>query len=502
MHPSPAPPSPADLFIALLKRLEADPDATRRAAERHEADPPAVRRPARHLDLLLREAGTAGLLAWIRQEQDGLPEVERVLLAAQAIDRWYAPFAAVHDPAGPPAPDHLLVRRRFNRHGRLNGDPADGQLIVRHGYLGRRMAVGEAAEPGEFDAADLFRTLFLVPPRVPAGTAHDDSCRRMIDVRFTRRREPADRNPFDPDWAPAVAVVPLAQAEEDIAIRQFRRDGTDWYDPVPRDLGARAAGAIRALAGDGATFVIFPEVALHPDALGAVKQALRAQAVDGPIRYVLAGTRQPAPDGGKPFNRAVLLDRTGAEVVVQTKLHCWDLDSDQCRSYDLRSPDGRVLGGVNEFIAPGGRLELVELPNLGRLAVMICEDLDRSQPGDWLRRSMLLDWVVTPVLDSGLTTGRWQAREGAATSQSGSCRVVVANSMTFSHRFNRAARGGGHDRDVIADCGVALFFQPRRSQQGRPRVRLLTLPLDAPDGSRVCARWQPADWDELPEPKP
>ncbi|NUB12491.1 hypothetical protein GAY28_07085 [Azospirillum brasilense] len=250
-------------------------------------------------------------------------------------------------------------------------------------------------------------------------------------------------------------------------------------------------------AAAGAALIVFPEVTADPATLGSIQTAVRRQAVDGPIRYVLVGVRQDGEGDAKPRSTAVLLDRTGAEIFRQTKLHCWDLDADQCRSYDVRGPDGRPLDAAKEFIAPGDGVTIVELPNMGRLAVMICEDLGREQPAAWLCRAKLLDWIVTPVMDAGLTEGRWQAQAGDGSSRAGSCRVVVANSMAVSHRFNRVCDAGGEEDKRITDCGVALFFQPRADPAQCSRIRRLSLPIDAPDPGYVAARWEPQTWPEL-----
>lgn len=493
----------ADLFITLLRTLEQNPKDAQAVAERHEAAPERVERHARALMALLDTDTPATSLAdWVLSCGD-LPPIERSLLAAQAIDVWYEPLAAHHHPQGTTSGSHVAARRRYNRYGRFNTDAADGQVILRAGLLGRAMNIRETTPPAPFDIADLFQTLLLVPPSLPVGPRHDEKSDRRVAIAYRRVAEITDHNPIDPGWTPVLGVVPLAVAEEDIAIRHFPRDGEDWYDPIPRDLGRAAAEAIDALAERGANIVLFPEMSVHPDTLEAIKAAVRRHAVDGPIRYVLAGLKEDVGKargaGSEPFNRVVVLDRTGAEIGAQTKLHCWDLDAEQCRSYDLRRQDGRPLDGAKEFIAPGDRFTILELPGMGRLAVAICEDLGRSQPSAWIGHGMMVDWLVSPVMDGGLTTERWQAREGAASSRAGYCRVVVANSMALSHRFNRVCRAKGENDTIIRDCGVALLFQPRASQDSAPHVRLLTLDLDRPAPGYVCARWEPDRWPQLTE---
>lgn len=494
---------PADLFMALWRRLLERHDEVRILARGLEADHARAGRLAGDAAAHLRE-GAAVLERWVGAGAD----LERVLAAAQAIDGWFAPLASRYDVQADdtlPA-ERLEARRRLTRDGRFNADPADGQLILRPGLLARAMNIRETAPPGadpdSFDPVDLFSALLAVPPDLTIEAERDGDPDRRIAVHYRRIAAVSDQDPADPDWTPVVGVVPLAEAEHDLAIRQFCRDGEDWYDPSPRDLGSRAADAIAGLAERGANLVLFPEVSVNADTLDAIRRALRAQAVDGPIRYALVGVKEEATNGGRPHNRALLLDRCGTVIGSQTKLHCWDLDSAQCRSYDLRDRNGRLLDCAREDIETGDRFTLFELPDLGRLAVAICEDLGRSEPSAWIASGMMVDWLVTPVMDSGLTTERWQAKEGGASSRAGYCRVIVANSMALSHRFNRYCRSIGEEDRAIEECGVALLFQPRASQAGAPRIRCLTLPLADPSPGYVCTGWTPGRWPALPDPEP
>lgn len=494
---------PADLFMALWRLLEERRNEVRVLALGLEADHARAGRLAGEAAAHLRE-GAAALERWVG---DG-PDLDRVLAGAQAIDGWFAPLASRFDfrTADDPLPaERLEARRRLNRDGRFNADPADGQLILRPGLLARAMNIRETAPPGAdpdaFDQVNLFAALLAVPPGLTIEAERDGDPDRHIAVRYRCIAAVSDQDPADPAWTPVIGVVPLAEAEDDLSIHQFRRDGEDWYDPTPRDVSRRAADAIAGLAEQGATFVLFPEVSAGAGTLDAIRQALRAQAVDGPIRYALVGVKEEAETGGRPHNRALLLDRCGTVIGSQTKLHCWDLDSNQCRSYDLRDRNGRLLDCAREDIETGDCFTLFELPDLGRLAVAICEDLGRSEPSAWIASGMMVDWLVTPVMDSGLTTERWQAKEGGASSRAGYCRVIVANSMALSHRFNRYCRANGEEDKLIADCGVALLFQPRASQAGAPRIACLTLPLADPAPGYVCAGWTPARWPALPDPE-
>ena len=287
---------PADLFMSLWRRLQERRDEIRALARTLEADHARAGRLADKAAERLR-AEVRALEEWAGSELD------RTLAAAQAIDAWFAPLASRYDiRSDDPLPvERLEARRRLNRDGRFNADAADGQLILRPGLLARAMNIRETAppdalspdaDPETFDPVDLFTNLLVVPPSLTIEAEREGDPERRIAVEYRRIAAVSDQDPSDPSWTPIVGVVPLAEAEDDLAIRRFRRDGEDWYDPAPRALGRRAADAIAGLAEQGANFVLFPEVSVHSDSLAAIQQALRAQAVNGPIRYALLGVKE------------------------------------------------------------------------------------------------------------------------------------------------------------------------------------------------------------------
>lgn len=191
---------PADLFMALWRRLQEHRDEVRILARRLEADHARAARLAGEAAGQLRQ-GAAALEAWVGDGTD----LERVLAAAQAIDGWFAPLASRHDLRASddllPA-DRLEARRRLNRDGRFNADPADGQLILRPGLLARAMNIRETAPPGAdpdaFDPVDLFSTLLVVPPDLTIEAERDGDPDRRIAVEYRRIAAVSDQDPADP----------------------------------------------------------------------------------------------------------------------------------------------------------------------------------------------------------------------------------------------------------------------------------------------------------------
>ncbi|MBX6767827.1 MAG: hypothetical protein IRY90_11860, partial [Actinomadura rubrobrunea] len=145
-----------------------------------------------------------------------------------------------------------------------------------------------------------------------------------------------------------------------------------------------------------------------------------------PLRYLMVGSG-PLGTTEPPPNRAVLLDRwTGRELLVQDKLSGFTLDARQMREWRL--PHAPDEGVAEEYITPGATVRLLDC-SLGRLAVMICEDLSRSIIWDRELRACGVSHLFVPIFSKPILPFRWE-QQGAERQVAllGSW-VTVANSL-------------------------------------------------------------------------
>ncbi|MEI9850332.1 MAG: nitrilase-related carbon-nitrogen hydrolase [Sphingomonas sp.] len=393
-------------------------------------------------------------------------------MVAQEIDLWHAD-AGPFQPGGPGVGfAHERAYLQLEKNGRFNLQPQLGQVIPRLASGSRRLDPDYAAafEPGTEATKPLygiFKSIIVIPTHI-AATEPDDCAivgRREValDYRIVRAihmgkapavvpaGQPSEQKPF------IVGFAPLGQARDDIAIEDLIEDSLRWYDAQPIDLGARAAQAVEALCKAGANVIIFPEATMHASAHASLRAAIAEFGYRSQLRLVIAGSTPRDNRGGKPFNEAILYDARGAEIGRQSKLHRWNLDEGQRRPLGL-APDMPADQKLFERITPGDSVTIFEMPGLGRLVVMICEDLSRSEPGAFLRSNLMLDWVFTPILDKSIESWRWMAQEfGKRAAQTGRCRVAVGNSLSLTHR--------------LIEAGI--------------------LPRETPCGAAVCIDWVP-----------
>jgi predicted amidohydrolase len=148
-----------------------------------------------------------------------------------------------------------------------------------------------------------------------------------------------------------------------VAACQIRVDIDD-----PDRTRQAALTAVRQAAGAGADVVVLPELALTGSAFAGRDEALqRAEAPDGPTGMSMSGLAaelgvvlvvgfcERGTDGAGPYNSALLIDR-GEILAVYRKTHLW--------------------GTEKLIFEPGSELAPVVTTSAGRVAVMICYDLE------------------------------------------------------------------------------------------------------------------------------
>ena len=418
-------------------------------------------------------------------------DLARLVLVAQAIDNWHAPLA---DPTAtavgmPEGMDD--VKAHYNVTSRLNGTAGIGQVILRRPLWGRWSSSTDPV-PDADGIGGLFETLLVLPAAVQAS--HPDNALEPITLRATfnlSRNRDSRALPTGVPWK--VGFAPIAQEKTDIHFAIIPDTTHDWYDAQVTDLGPRIDEVIKELCSAGCHVIALPEMVLNPSMEQALKSAVRKYGAGSDLCLVLAGTtRTPSKiKGGMPSNRCVVIDHVGRTIVEQRKMSRWNLDENLCSRYDFTLAKGTVL---KEYIEPGTELCIVERQGLGRLGVLVCEDLSRTEPGRWLRKHLLLDLQFTPVMDSDMRGNRWEKNQGKMSSTDGGCRVIVSNSIPFTHRQNASNAASGASSYVVDACGIGLMID-----RDGPDVKALDVVVSLGDTGHCTAivEWDPRSWSTI-----
>ncbi|TMR04257.1 hypothetical protein ETD83_08770 [Actinomadura soli] len=399
------PAEPADLFVLLYDSI-ADGVFQDWTATRWYADE-RVRRRAGEIaetvldDGVLDPAETAEIIA-ARGDRGRFT----IMLGLDIALAHASPFGPYH---GAPALAAVLVN--YLTEGKLNGHGTTGALLPRCAFPGRPRGLRAKAE---------FFGVHRVPPQVWDKIDH-----RVL---------PAVNDPhFSRDESVAVGCAPVLETFDDVDIEFEQRHGMTVYRLRPMDssgIRSRVKAIVRRLDESGAQLAVMPEASLSDSLLELWKEvAFDTAGRDRdrrPLRFLLLGSG-PLGREDPPPNRAVLLDRwTGQELLVQDKLSGFTLDAGQMRLWRL--PDAPPSGTAVEYARPGTRIRLLD-SSLGRLAVLICEDLGRSSGWERELESCGVSHLLVPIFSKPILEHRWED-QGAERQVTGlGTWVTVSNSL-------------------------------------------------------------------------
>ncbi len=404
--PAPAHPAdPADLFIRLYDALPDHRFQGWQATDWHRD--PAVRRRADEIcETVLALGRLDPDLTEEIIEADGDRGRFAILLGLDAALAYASPYSPYHDA---PALSGVLIQ--YLTEGRLNSDERDGALLPRCAFPGRPLGRRTKAE---------FFGVHRVPPA--EWERIDHSVLPAVNDAHFNRDEPV-----------TIGCAPVLETFDDVEIGFEHRYDMTLYRLRPVDSDAvrkRIRTIVRRLDEAGARIAVMPEIALSDGLLEHWKEVAYDTAGrdrdQHPLRYIMLGSGPLGP-GDPPPNRAVLIDRwTGEELLVQDKLSGFTLDQDQMRLWRL--PGAPESGTADEHIQPGTRVSVLDMA-LGRLAVLICEDLTRSI--GWERELLAcgVSHLLVPIFSKPILRYRWEQQGAERQIATLGSWVTVANSL-------------------------------------------------------------------------
>jgi hypothetical protein len=393
--------------------------------------------------------------ARLSEDKDVRAETERVtraVLATGEVDAqmWDLPADSSHDSvafarligldnvlrhvhpksvAPPPRSLRRLAARQIST-GRFNSDEKDGLLLPR--------LVGYGAPPHRPHKHESFSVIRIAP-------------QSLDKVEFTSIPNvhlPTLRR----DDQLTVACLPFLNSADDIMFATEARFGIVRYQLAPSsspDLIERIDPAIESLDQSGAVIGLLPEGALSGALLDVWKKRLRATSGRrSNLAIVIVGSG-PVTDGKPPPNRAVALTRHGQELWSQDKLCDFTLVSAATKQWGFADIHGQ---NAFEDITRGEKLVVVET-NAGRFAILICEDLQRSDTRHVVPRDFGVTHIFSPVFDAPLDEKRWERFAAERHLQWGGSRVAVSNSRVVGNPH-------GTDDAILTSIGVVPKSEP------------------------------------------
>ena len=140
-----------------------------------------------------------------------------------------------------------------------------------------------------------------------------------------------------------------------------------------------------------------------------------------------------------------------------------------------------------EDIAAARTLTVCDLPNAGRIIVMICEDFEQLAPTGILAEATKPDWIFAPVLDVSLDLGRWPHQRCMEIGRRSLSRIVVTSSTTLSVRRDGKKALADMEPDKV---GFGILYD---GHQGR-RVKRVVPDLTCVSPQVVFLDWDSSAW--------
>jgi predicted amidohydrolase len=254
----------------------------------------------------------------------------------------------------------------------------------------------------------------------------------------------------------------------------------------------RISSVLNLLDESGTMVGVVPELCLSDQVLAWWREAIAGNPGprDGKLRWIFVGTG-PIGDGDPPPNAGFLLDRlTGETLMRQDKLFPFHLKSAQIETWGLEDRLG--ADGALEDITRGRSVTVAESV-LGRLCVLICEDLARTIELGPSLRDHGFSLAICPVFSKPIQPFHWEHNKAKDYADRVGTQVIVANSRAVGCNqgevsFGTALAHSPHETDIgqTSNCEEVVLF--RISDEAAIR-------LTEPPGLRDSDR---DDYDESP----
>jgi predicted amidohydrolase len=437
-----------DLFALLCDEIEPHLQTIVSSAwsmQRYEEEE-ALQRALREGTTTAASWAVLGYLQGGRAPSGGSPQIP----AKDVLQRKFLVARCIDDVLGDLRPGYRVrklspqlkpIREHFVRHGYYHRGAA-GLVIPRGPLSPFAAAAPDPSEPRPVQSGDRLDQLFRHALRVPAAEQHAAAYEVVFERLPARDDFPSDLDPR----ALRFAVVPWGEGPDAVVFRSLLMNGEPRLDcSVPAEpadaLRDRARALVERLDAERVAVALLPELVLSPAAIDAIRaelKALRAAGTDSALRMVIAGSclSEAVHETSKlSFNECVVLGARGQVLWRQRKLNHYAMATKRMTDYGLGAHVVPAHEGVDhKEHTQTCRVVQVRDGRLGRMLVLICEDLAQPRPGDRVLEAYRPDWVFSPVLDGEIEAGRWIHRAAWPNAARFGVNGLVATSLVLPAR--------------------------------------------------------------------
>lgn len=260
--------------------------------------------------------------------------------------------------------------------------------------------------------------------------------------------------PYLPDGKVRVAFCPLVTDPTEIGMKALPDSRFSVTVDGKEALEAKCINILNAMR-ESVDLLVFPELVLTRDIVDRLQSELERLRSNGArLQVIVAGTHLNC-SVNPPHNTAAILLPVRWKGWRQNKMHRYRMSAGEQKEYGF--PFGQPAEDREEDISIDRRLVVCDC-GLGRVAVLICEDLARSGPGRAAAVEYGVSLLIVPTLDGPTFLPRsggpwhlekWSARYARDLQDEGVDTVII-NSPT--HQFRVPG-----DFEAPRPVGFAMF---------------------------------------------
>lgn len=294
--------------------------------------------------------------------------------------------------------------------------------------------------------------------------------------------------------ASLIGIAPIAEDKDDLEFVSTAQGAHPFLDAKPAsvvDLGQRLINAVVTLLDQDTKIIVLPELISSSNAVSELVKVLKRRPPSLSSTLIVCGSglsTEKCSTTGKPYNEAIVLDERGEVLFSQHKVHLFNMNAERMK--ECLIPFATGCDGRNhlEDVASGKRLFVCDFQGIGRVMILICEDLEQAKITGETVFDVRPDWILTPVLDVKQKLGRWTHQRAIEIGRRTLSRIVISSSATLTVR--QTSHTQLRDLDP-SDVGLALVYD---GYEGR-RVRCVVATELTTSPVCVLVPWESNSWD-------
>ncbi len=232
-----------------------------------------------------------------------------------------------------------------------------------------------------------------------------------------------------------IASAPVMEDESDLELT-LTMEGEIEYLRYSMSSAIDASARILAATISSGLSDIFIAPEFTVDSVAATELArLLGSSATSNHKLIAAGTGDAVhPNGRHPYNEMRLMNGLGVELWRQRKLWPACIDGATARVLGLEPRTDAIY----EASSAGNELVVADSDSLGRILVLICQDLKLSSAANLIER-IQPDWVLVPIMDRGTESARWTHQRAFEISEVCQTRFIICSCLSLAAKMGRAA---------------------------------------------------------------